>query len=270
MSGNLWTQVKLVEPHPQQWGQYPPPCRRPAAILSSIDLPEPLRPTRATRPPALTASSAPSSSGVPPKVRWMSAVWRRGGVAAMAGALYRRRGVESAASTAHCGGGPVLRRPGRCRGRGAPLPERDGGRDRDRTCDPSRVKGVRYRCATSPQERTYASGQPGLSSVEDGAEDGWRSRRLVYCSHDRGSRRRDREDQAAPRGSAGLRGRDLGADCTVRGEGIRAARGSPRGRARGPWRGRARRSMSVTGAARHPRWAILALDPYPTTRPSTG
>jgi hypothetical protein len=26
-----------------------------------------------------------------------------------------------------------------------------GGRDRDRTCDPSRVKGVRYRCATRPK-----------------------------------------------------------------------------------------------------------------------
>ena len=26
----------------------------------------------------------------------------------------------------------------------------NGGRDRDRTCDPSRVKGVRYRCATRP------------------------------------------------------------------------------------------------------------------------
>ena len=42
---------------------------RPAAILSSVDLPEPLRPTRHTRSPGATASSAPSSSGVPPKVR---------------------------------------------------------------------------------------------------------------------------------------------------------------------------------------------------------
>src|SRR5262245_59750933 len=30
------------------------------------------------------------------------------------------------------------------------LPAKGGGRDRDRTCDPSRVKGVRYRCATRP------------------------------------------------------------------------------------------------------------------------
>ena len=40
----------------------------PAAILSSVDLPEPLRPTRQSRSPAETDNSAPSSSGVPPKV----------------------------------------------------------------------------------------------------------------------------------------------------------------------------------------------------------
>ena len=42
---------------------------------------------------------------------------------------------------------------------------KNGGRDRDRTCDPSRVKGVRYRCATRPRGRTYASGRAGLSRV---------------------------------------------------------------------------------------------------------
>ena len=60
---------------------------RPAAIFSSVDLPEPLRPTRHTRSPGATASSAPSSSGVPPKVRWMSLSWTRGGAVAIAGAV---------------------------------------------------------------------------------------------------------------------------------------------------------------------------------------
>jgi hypothetical protein len=41
----------------------------PAAILSRVDLPEPLRPTSASRSPSPTASSAPSSSLVVPKVR---------------------------------------------------------------------------------------------------------------------------------------------------------------------------------------------------------
>src|SRR5262245_32665710 len=48
-------------------------------MRSSVDLPEPLRPTRHTRSPADTDSSAPSSSGVPPKVRAMSESWTRGG-----------------------------------------------------------------------------------------------------------------------------------------------------------------------------------------------
>ena len=38
-------------------------------MLSSVDLPEPLRPTRHSRSPGETESSAPSISGVPPKVR---------------------------------------------------------------------------------------------------------------------------------------------------------------------------------------------------------
>ena len=40
----------------------------PAAILSRVDLPDPLRPTRATRSPEETDNSTPESSGVPPKV----------------------------------------------------------------------------------------------------------------------------------------------------------------------------------------------------------
>jgi hypothetical protein len=37
-------------------------------IFKSVDLPEPLRPTRHTRSPAGTESSADVSSGVPPNV----------------------------------------------------------------------------------------------------------------------------------------------------------------------------------------------------------
>src|SRR5215467_1824801 len=51
---------------------------RPAAILSKVDLPDPLRPTRQTRSPAETLNSTPSSSGVPPKVSAMSLSWMRG------------------------------------------------------------------------------------------------------------------------------------------------------------------------------------------------
>src|ERR1700730_11155330 len=50
----------------------------PAAILSSVDLPEPLRPTRHTRSPAETDSSTPASSGVPPKVSAISLSWTSG------------------------------------------------------------------------------------------------------------------------------------------------------------------------------------------------
>src|SRR4051812_37183753 len=52
---------------------------RPAAILSSVDLPEPLRPIRHTRSPDDTDSSTPDNSGVPPKVSLMSFNWIRGG-----------------------------------------------------------------------------------------------------------------------------------------------------------------------------------------------
>ena len=44
---------------------------RPAAIFSSVDLPDPLRPTRQVRSPGPMASSASIRSGVPPKVRAM-------------------------------------------------------------------------------------------------------------------------------------------------------------------------------------------------------
>ena len=50
-------------------------------------LARPIAPDQATRSPAATASSAPSSSGVPPKVRAMSLSWTRGGEGAIAGAV---------------------------------------------------------------------------------------------------------------------------------------------------------------------------------------
>src|SRR5882757_3903804 len=51
----------------------------PAAIFSSVDLPEPLRPIRQTRSYCDTDSSTPDSSGVPPKVSAMSFNWISGG-----------------------------------------------------------------------------------------------------------------------------------------------------------------------------------------------
>src|SRR6266478_971077 len=51
---------------------------RPAAILSSVDLPDPLRPTRHRRSPAETIRSTPSRSGVPPKVSAMPPSWSSG------------------------------------------------------------------------------------------------------------------------------------------------------------------------------------------------
>src|SRR6266702_1070928 len=50
------------------WAKRVPPSAsvRPAAILSKVDLPEPLRPTRHSRSPAPTLSSAPSSRRWPP------------------------------------------------------------------------------------------------------------------------------------------------------------------------------------------------------------
>src|ERR1700733_6576813 len=52
---------------------------RPAAIFSSVDLPEPLRPIRQTRSACDTDSSTPDNSGVPPKVSLISFNWISGG-----------------------------------------------------------------------------------------------------------------------------------------------------------------------------------------------
>src|SRR4051812_49874958 len=51
----------------------------PAAILSSVDLPDPLRPIRQTRSAVDTDNSTPDNSGVPPKVSAMSFNWISGG-----------------------------------------------------------------------------------------------------------------------------------------------------------------------------------------------
>src|SRR5215467_3299059 len=56
-----------------------PASMMPAAMRSRLDLPEPLRPTKHTRSPAETASSAPCSNGVPPKVSAILLSCRRGG-----------------------------------------------------------------------------------------------------------------------------------------------------------------------------------------------
>src|SRR5207244_11904739 len=50
-----------------------------AAIISSVDLPEPLRPIRQTRSPDDTDSSTLDSSGVPPNVSLISFNWISGG-----------------------------------------------------------------------------------------------------------------------------------------------------------------------------------------------
>src|ERR1700759_1917037 len=55
---------------------------RPAAIFSSVDLPEPLRPIRQTRSDCDTDSSTPDNSGVPPNVSAMSFNWISGGAIA--------------------------------------------------------------------------------------------------------------------------------------------------------------------------------------------
>src|SRR6185312_13112051 len=52
---------------------------RPAAIFSSVDLPEPLRPIRQTRSPDDTDNSTPDNSGVPPNVSLISFNWISGG-----------------------------------------------------------------------------------------------------------------------------------------------------------------------------------------------
>ena len=92
------------------------PCR-PAArsgrrrSSSSVDLPEPLRPTRAMRSPDETESSAPSSSGVPPKVSTMPSSVRSGG------AILPARNYRPDRDGQAAGRG---RRRSRCGGRRAP------------------------------------------------------------------------------------------------------------------------------------------------------
>src|ERR1700694_1844043 len=63
----------------------------PAAILSSVDLPEPLRPIRHTRSADDTDSSTPDNSGVPPKVSAMSFNWISGGAIFCNSTLVLRR-----------------------------------------------------------------------------------------------------------------------------------------------------------------------------------
>src|SRR5687768_17301441 len=64
-------------------------------IRISVDLPEPLRPTRAMRSPSCTARDKPSNRGSPPKVSEMSESCRRG-ARAMGADLWRgARGVKA-------------------------------------------------------------------------------------------------------------------------------------------------------------------------------
>src|SRR5215467_1211778 len=69
-----------------------PASMMPAAMRSRLDLPEPLRPTKHTRSPAETASSAPCSNGVPPKVSAILLSCRRGGDRAIEARVRRRDG----------------------------------------------------------------------------------------------------------------------------------------------------------------------------------
>src|SRR6266852_3552070 len=62
----------------------------PAAIFSSVDLPEPLRPIRHTRSAVDTDSSTPDKSGVPPKVSLISFNWISGGAMAFNSTLFLR------------------------------------------------------------------------------------------------------------------------------------------------------------------------------------
>src|ERR1700737_2874419 len=61
---------------------------RPAAIFSSVDLPEPLRPIKHTRSADDTDSSTPDNSGVPPKVSAMSFNWISGGAMLLNSTLF--------------------------------------------------------------------------------------------------------------------------------------------------------------------------------------
>src|ERR1700704_2117654 len=64
---------------------------KPAAIFSSVDLPEPLRPIRQTRSACDTDNSTPDNSGVPPKVSAISFNWISGGAIGSSSILVRRR-----------------------------------------------------------------------------------------------------------------------------------------------------------------------------------
>src|SRR6267154_3006634 len=63
---------------------------RPAAIFSSVDLPEPLRPIRQTRSPDDTDNSTPDNNGVPPKVSAISFNWISGGAIGFNSTLFLR------------------------------------------------------------------------------------------------------------------------------------------------------------------------------------
>src|SRR6202011_5848902 len=63
----------------------------PATILSSVDLPEPLRPIRQTRWDCDTDSSTPDNSGVPPKVSAISFNWISGGAIGLTSILFDGR-----------------------------------------------------------------------------------------------------------------------------------------------------------------------------------
>src|ERR1700732_4748031 len=77
---------------------------RPAAIFSSVDLPEPLRPIKHTRPADDTDSSTPDNSGVPPKVSAMAFNWISGGaIASQFNFVFGRVGSPVRAG---CGGWP--------------------------------------------------------------------------------------------------------------------------------------------------------------------
>ena len=70
-------------------------------MRSSVDFPEPLRPTRQMRSPAATARAAPESSGAAPKVRPMSCSRSSGGgISARVARLQKlkRRLIQGAAA----------------------------------------------------------------------------------------------------------------------------------------------------------------------------
>src|SRR5262249_43174384 len=88
---------------------------RPATIRSSVDLPDPLRPTSATRSLAETLSSTPSSSGVPPKVSPMSLSWMRG--AAISASLRTLEAADRLVERREEGGAVARRERSRLAGR---------------------------------------------------------------------------------------------------------------------------------------------------------